>query len=312
MKKPNLFLVGAVKAGTTAVYQYLHQHPEIGMSKIKEPFYFAKDIKCEDFSDRYKRRVLNLEKYFSQEKLERRHIAYVENINQYMRLFDHCLDGKYLGEASAGYLYSEVAAKEIYKFNQKSKILIILRNPMERAFSHWLMLRRMGLSDAHDFIKAVEKDYDGNEKGWGISDLYVELGMYYHAVQRYLRVFPEKNVKIMLYDDLVKDSRRFMGDVFTFLGITNDVCIDCTEKHNKSILPRSDDFAKIVERFNLRKKTKNIFNPKIKKIFKEIYYSNVEVPKITDKEKLCTSKYFYNDIMKTASYIEKDLSIWLK
>ena len=219
-KKPNLFIVGAAKAGTTSLHKYLDQHPDIYMAPIKEPHHFSSDINFEEFNENYKQQVrFDLKRYLTQKRLTNKHIAFIEDKEKYLELFREANNEKYFGEGSNGYLYSKVAAKEICDFNPHARIIILLRNPVDRAFSHWLMDFRNTDNDIGNFVEALEADYKGKYKGWGVSHLYVELGRYSNQVKRYLDNFPKEQIKIFLYEDFRKNNLHVLNDIFRFLGV---------------------------------------------------------------------------------------------
>ena len=192
MKKPNLFIVGAAKAGTTSIYKYLSEHPDIYMSPIKEPNFFGSDISWEDFRHDYKINTqLDFDKYFSKKKLIHKHIAFIEDINLYMKLFRNGEDFKILGEASTSYLYSKLAAKEIYKFNPTAKIIIILRDPLERTISHYLMDYSSKKYKTKNILEDLKKDFYSSKKGYGITNLYIDLSLYSEQILRYIKIFPK-------------------------------------------------------------------------------------------------------------------------
>jgi len=164
-KLPNFFIVGAAKAGTTSLYNYLKQHPDIYMSPIKEPNYFAKDIDINLFRKDYKKTALiDTQKYFSKPKLEELHLAFITELEDYIKLFQKVSNEKVIGETSVSYLYSKVAAKEIKKLVPDAKIVIILRDPIERAYSHYLMNLKEGLITERNFIKEILVDYNKSYK----------------------------------------------------------------------------------------------------------------------------------------------------
>ncbi|WP_353686678.1 sulfotransferase [Thermodesulfovibrio sp. 3462-1] len=204
-KIPNFFIVGAQKAGTTSLYEYLKEHPEIYMSPVKEPHYFAKDLDYENMRRDMKRTTI-----------------FIRTLEEYLELFNGVKNEKAIGEASPSYLYSKVAAYEIKKFNPDAKVIMILRDPVERAYSHYLMNLRDGLTSEKDFIKEVLSDLKKPKKGWGISHLYIELGLYYEQVKRYLDTFPKDNVKILLYEDFKLNTYEVIKDIFSFLGVENN------------------------------------------------------------------------------------------
>jgi len=141
-KLPNFFIVGAAKSGTTSLYHHLCQHLDVFMSPVKEPHYFSRDVGVRSFkADDTKSIFANLRGYIDFILKSR---FYILNFEKYKRLFSNVKNEKAIGEASVSYLVSKVAAEEIYKFNPDAKIIIILRNPVKRAFSHWLMDLRIG------------------------------------------------------------------------------------------------------------------------------------------------------------------------
>jgi hypothetical protein len=159
MDKQMLFIIGAAKAGTTTLQSMLNKHPEIYFSPIKEPNHFCTDIKIENFTKEYKRNTfLDTDKYFSEKELKPLQLSFVKRREQYLQLFkDAEQEHKILAEASTSYMFSEIAAHEIYKFNEEAKILVILRNPAERAFSHYLMGLRYGYT-TKNFREEIEND----------------------------------------------------------------------------------------------------------------------------------------------------------
>ena len=146
--KPNLFIVGAAKAGTSALHAILSEHPNIFMSPVKEPNYFSSDLLVDNFNSEQKKKFKNEKIQFLNNGAVRPcHQLYVRNKTDYLRLFkDADSKVKYCGEASVSYLFSKIAAQKIKEFNPVSKIIIILRNPVERAFSHFLMDLKIGRS----------------------------------------------------------------------------------------------------------------------------------------------------------------------
>src|SRR6056297_944384 len=139
-KTPNLFIVGAAKAGTTSLYHYLKSHGDVYFSPVKEPNYFSTDIKTAEFTSIYKRNVDVVPKDFYNKKPEKNiQLSFIRDENRYRNLFQWVNGKSVVGECSTSYLYSKEAAENIIKFNPKAKIIIVLRNPAERTFSHYLM-----------------------------------------------------------------------------------------------------------------------------------------------------------------------------
>ena len=139
--KANLFLIGAAKSGTTALAATLGQHPAIAPLPIKEPGHFSTDLRTPVFSSRYNR-LLQWDEaaYFKKAPFEERHIGFVESELNYQKLVNQALtsnpDSKYVLDASTAYLYSANAPAQLRHYAADAQIVLLLRNPIERAYSH--------------------------------------------------------------------------------------------------------------------------------------------------------------------------------
>ena len=177
---PTFIVVGANKGGTTSIYHYLKQHILVYLAPVKEPHFFSKDIDVNLFKREFAQNKLqDIDKYVNGEMKEEFHAAFIRDVEQYKKLFSKVQDQKAVGELSTSYLFSEVAAKEIKALIPDCKIIICLRNPFERAYSHYRMNLWTGNSNEFDFYKALVEDYDHKPKVWGIAPLYTEIGLYY-------------------------------------------------------------------------------------------------------------------------------------
>ena len=310
---PNLFVVGAVKSGTSSLHAYLRQHPAIFMSPIKEPHFFSDDLRLENFSREYRDRVkLDVNEYLRNAILPSRHIAFIDELHQYSQLFREAGDASIIGESSPGYLYSNRAAERIFDFNPQAKILMVLRHPVERAYSHYLMdVRDFENSDV-GFVAAFERDVAAVKKGWGNSHLYLELGLYSDQVQRYLDRFPEEQLKICLYDDLQHDPAGFMGEIFQFLGVdgtARDVIELSTHEHVAS-LPKFTMLNRLLFTSDLAKKLSNVLPHKFRRYLKKSMLSQKSIPQLKQAEFDHVIDYFRDDIQKLSVLLHRDLRQW--
>src|ERR1700744_4238921 len=134
MKAPNFFIVGAPKAGTTSLYNYLGQHPQIYMSPIKEPNYFAGEMRLDNFVEEARRRIADemhdLQEYLRGDMRQNRFGGWVSAWEDYLKLFRNVTDEIAIGEATPCYLWSETAARNIAARIPDAKIIINLRNPV--------------------------------------------------------------------------------------------------------------------------------------------------------------------------------------
>jgi len=133
----NLFVVGAVKGGTTSLYTVLKKHKDINMSPLKEPHYFSKNIDIKKFRKEYRASYVSddeLEKYLAGEMCDELFLAFIGTEMDYQKLFKKRNNEKYLGEVSPSYLYSQIAAKNIYEYNRKAKIIIYTKKSYRTNF----------------------------------------------------------------------------------------------------------------------------------------------------------------------------------
>lgn len=204
---PNLFVVGAAKAGTTSLWRYLGQHPEIFMSRLKEPHFFSG----------YRPPIYPV----------------VHDEAAYLRLFAAAAT-RLRGEASPSYLWSEAAATRIKRVSPDAKILIALRDPVERAHSLHAHVRRIGLERA-GFAAAVAAELRSGSPPEGSE--YVARSRYAADVARYRDLFGE-NVRVILFEELVADVGRELAGVFAFLGVDPGVATRIEpEAHNAHAEP---------------------------------------------------------------------------
>jgi len=280
--KPNLFIVGAAKAGTTSIYNYLKQHPDVFVSPIKEPNYFGSDVNWVGFREDHKKNTeIDFDNYFSKKILQEKHIAFLDTEENYLKLFKESKGYKIRSEFSTSYLYSENAAREIYSFNKNAKIIIILREPVSRTFSHYLMDLSADRQSKNDILINLKEDYNNPKKGYCISNLYLELSLYTEQVKRYLKVFPKNQILILRFEELIVNPKIFTENIFDFIGVSPNNNIVYTSKFNQTTHPKNQLIKKIV-RF---KKFIPDFILKLIKKNKSVFYRPSDKSVISDEAK---------------------------
>lgn len=198
MIRPNLFIVGAAKAGTTSLHRILAGHPEVAMSRIKEPHFFA-DVAPNPAMPHF--------------------VPPVKDLAAYLDLFPPRPAARFAGEASPSYLYDESAPARIKDASPQAKIVVMLRDPVERAYSHYLMDVREGIQHL-SFADALKEDSKHTDRRWNTAcHLYVDLGLYGLQVRRYLEVFASEQVHLIETDDLRTSAGQTLGALARFLGI---------------------------------------------------------------------------------------------
>ncbi|BAU65525.1 sulfotransferase [Stanieria sp. NIES-3757] len=209
MNKPNLLLVGQPKSGTTALHQFLGQHPEIYMTSIKEPHFFCHDFHQE--SDRYYQTRLFFD--FREEKA-------------YLKLFAQAEGAKIAGESSTNYLYSQVAAQAIYDFNPEAKIIIILREPATFLYSLHSHYVKFTEENEQDFVRALALE-PVRKAGKSLSPrvtspsylYYSQRVKYYEQVKRYYDLFDASQIKVILFENFKDNNEAVYQDILNFLSV---------------------------------------------------------------------------------------------
>ncbi len=261
---PNLFVVGAAKAGTTSLWRYLDEHPEIWMAPVKEPNFFSGV-----------RHPLNPD---------------VVDEASYLRLFAPGARSKLRGEASTSYLWHEGVPAAIKRVSPEARILISLRDPVERAHSAYWHAVRHG-KEGRPFMEAVQAELEEPRRR------YVVSGFYASAVSRYLAAFPG-SVHVLFLEDLALDPRREMRGVFDSLDVDTALAdrLDAAV-HNTFALPRSRLAATVhnsprvraaarlvaplrlrlrVQEMLLRRPRKGAMEPEAEALLTEIFAADVE------------------------------------
>lgn len=205
MKKPNFFISGGPRCGTTALYTYLSEHPQIFMSEVKELNYFATDFP-------------GVQK-----------IAF-KTVDDYHKVFAKA-DERHLGvgEASPFYLFSQVAFKNMLAYDPKAKVILILRNPVDFIESYHQLNLSLLREDEPDLAKAWDlqaerklgRHIPSGARGTELL-MYGEVGQFGRYVERLLAIFPREQVKIFLYDDLRADTRAVYEELLAFINVPSD------------------------------------------------------------------------------------------
>ena len=307
---PNFFIVGAARAGTTSFADYMRSHPDVFMSPIKEPHYFSSDIDCQAFRADFRRDCrVDPPDYFSGSARKKIHQAFIRSASNYDSLFSGAADAKVVGEASTSYLFSSVAAERIHQETKHPRILILLRNPVERAYSHFLMDLKQGYAPELDFVSAVEADFNRNEKGWGISNLYVELGRYAHQVKRYLNIFSPGQVKILFRDDYENNLPEALDGVFRFLGLDPRFSTaDLNRRLNSAQVPRYPSAHRVATALGLEKAARLIIPRQARSRIKRHYFRKPAPLSKKDFEQLLP--YFRESTEELSQLLKRDLRDW--
>jgi len=258
MKKVDFLIVGAQKSGTTALYQYLRQHPIINMSKVKEIHFFD-----------------------NEKNFENQNVPY----DKYHEFFPQIFHPNLWGEATPIYMYWNNSIERIWKYNPNIKLIVLLRNPMERAYSHWNMECDRD-AESLSFFEAIKNEETRTQKALPFKHRvfsYVDRGFYVEQLRNIYRYFPKKQVLVLKYESLKKDYEQTLLSICNFLEI---------EKHEfkelKNIHSRKYKQKISLEEYNF---LRNIFIHDIEHLEKTLNWDCSEWKKKKKKKKVL----FYRD-----------------
>jgi hypothetical protein len=291
MSKPNFLLVGAGKSATRSLYNYMIQHPDVYMPKMKEPqFFVAREVKG------------RIQKW-------------VEEEQQYFKLFEGSDGKKAIGEASVMYLffYQEAIKNILHHLGREVKILMILRNPVDRAYSAYNFVHVNNPDEKFSFEEALDKEEERWQKRATLFMQYKRMGLYAEAVKAYLAAFPQ--VHIMWYDEFRQNPAEVLQGVFRFLGVKTDLPIDYARQWNKGGKKWKNPFLRwLFMSDNVFKKSYKVFFPKRKGVRTHEFFTDKFMQKtepMNPETRKMLQQYFRNDIEQLQTITGKNLQHWL-
>lgn len=301
MIMPNFLVIGAAKAGTTSLYKYLEQHPDLYMSSFKEPGFFAFEGE---------KPVLNGP---GAQKWVDRWVT--TDLFSYQQLFKEYTGQKAIGEASSYYLYyHDKVPFTIKKYVPNVKLIVILRDPVDRAFSNYVWAVRDRAEPIADFSEALSAENGRILDNWGVKWRYLDQGFYCRQLQPYYERFNRDRIKVCLYEDLISNPVGLIQDIFSFLDIDNTFVPDISRKHNKSLLPRNKAWHQFLTKPNAVKSLLKPFLPVELRQYlqKTATAKNLFKPQLTPGIRQKLVKQYREDILQLQDLIDRDLSSWLK
>jgi len=235
------------------------------------------------------------------------------DIETYTGLFMPAGKTAVTGEASTVYLANETTPMQIYRHRPDTKIIAILRNPIERAYSHFKHFRRDGFEPLSSFSEAYQAEEERKESNWFQSYFYLEAGFYASQIQRYLEYFPAEQMKFFLFEDL-QNADVMMRDIFAFLGVETNISLDTKTRHNPSGKLRLPALYQRVH-------TSQFIKPVLRKIIPPKLWGSIrgvwEKLLIKKGDSLSKEVYeqllpiFSEDITELQTILDRDLTHWL-
>ena len=281
---PNFFIVGAMKAGTTSLYEYLKNIPGIYMSTIKEPHYFSQSI----ISDSNHR------------------LHPIRDKKEYLSFFENVKKEKIVGEASVSYLLDPLAPKLIHQIVPHARILISVRDPVERALSHYLprVQARWKIGIFHQELqKEVNTKTDPYESSLGL-----QHGLYSENIKRYLDIFGKKQVKIIIFEELVKNTKGVLKEILGFLDLDTSLTHFKTKAHNPHRIARGSVAESILWSTKASKLSRKFLSPSSRKLIQEkLLLKKQPKPKMDPVDSKVLIEFYRDDVKKMEELLGRKL-----
>lgn len=295
-KLPDFLIVGAAKSGTTSLYHYLSEHPEIYLNDKKELRFLS-----------------SMPRNFQGPGDENVNKSIPKDVKEYRKLFSTMHNGQKAGDISPDYLYYyENSISNMKKYLVNPKVIVILRNPIERAFSQYGHFVRDG-REKESFANALSLCNEREQMNWEWAWQYLNVGLYYEQVKAYKENF--ENVKVYLFEDLKSDPKNLIKDIFEFLEVDSNFTPDnLKEKFNVSGMPKNKLLHNFLHNKNILKSIVKTFIPPSyrRKIIQNLKLKNMKKVPMKFEDRNYLKEFYRDDIRKLEKLIDRDLSHWLK
>jgi len=305
---PNFLIIGAAKSGTTSLYHYLKDHPDIFMSSVKETNFFLGDGKtaAEEIGLDGKSRSLTR----------------IATLADYSALFQNAVQEKARGEASPKYLYYPGVAQRIKEVIPNTKIIVILRHPVDRAYSAFLHHLREGEEEYTDFAAVLREEPNRIERGIDPKYHYRNRGFYFKQLSPYYDAFGAEKVQVYLYEDLRKEPLSLMRHLFGVLGVDPAFEPNMGTEHNISGVPKNQLLHKV---YGFLKSDRNVVKELGKRVLPgtlrqqlkgrivgSLQKNNLIKPSLPPEIRTNLIRGYREDIVQLQSLIGRDLTHWLE
>lgn len=291
---PTFLIVGVAKAGTTSLYEYLGQHPQIFVSPVRAPNFFGLgEQPSPTYGGPVKSRPIH-----------------APTLAAYHALFEGAQTARALGEGSSYFNFTPRAAARIQQYIPQARLLIILRQPAERAYSQYLYARRMGWEPATTFQAALDEEPRRQAEGWFPFLCYRESSLYADKLRAFYERFPAEQIHLSLFDDFRRQPLVVMRQIYHFLGVDPDFTPDVSVSHNPAAVglwpwlrsPHNEKAARLWRYLpgGLRQR-----------LFQQMSKVNVVQRALDPRLRRQLTAEFHNDITATQTLIGRDLTDWL-
>ncbi|PSJ17034.1 sulfotransferase family protein [Nitrosomonas supralitoralis] len=280
---PDFVVIGAFKAGSTSMHHYFAQHPDVFMTKVKEPNYFSFDPTDKTHAEMSRQQLM------------------VSSLAEYESLFEDAKDDQIKGEVSPYYLYSPIALQRMKEIVPAIKMIACLRNPVRRAYSHYLMRLRSGI-ETKSPKEAFSKDA-----------FWVKASLYADALQRYQQMFSQDQLKFVLFENLIDNPQTLMSELFTFIGVDPVFRVNTEYRFNPGGMPKfpwlHHSLSALKRIPGLRRHTPPFIRNRLARIRDRNLIPAEVLAEDVQQQWL---RYYQDDILRVQDILQLDLSSWLE
>jgi Sulfotransferase family len=277
------------------------------MSPIKEPHYFADEIRPDNFDDEMRRA---LREYHQDSVSATFSGGPISEWRDYLELFQHVIGETAIGEASVCYLWSKSAPKNIAAQFPEAKILIVLRDPVERTFSQY----RHMLGFAKSFVsfrEEVDAALRSTSTRLGRLNPFLEFGLHCEQVKRYFALFPREHVRIYFYEEYLRNPLGLLQDVFRFLSVEQSFVPDFSQKYLPARVQRSYILNRLLRRLGLWQHLSDLSPPVLRRQLQRVAFRPGNVLALDPADRARLVDFYRDDIRNLSSLLNRDLSHWL-
>jgi hypothetical protein len=287
MTLPNFMIIGVAKAGTTSLFRYLDEHPQVFMCSEKGSNFFGyEDARNWRWTDEGKPPAL-------------RHFQ-ARTFAEYEALFAGVTNEIAIGEASPQYLRCPTAAQRIHDCIPTVKLIASLRNPADRAFSGFLMRTRRG-----EPVKSIAEELTPAAS-------HVQEGLYYKRLKRYFDLFPREQIKILIFEEFKQDPARTVAELFEFVGVDPSYKPDTSVAHNPAAVPKNRLLNRLYYHPSVIRVAKWVFPESVQNLARKVRDKNLtKPPKFPAEVRADLLNHYRTDIFQLEGLLGRDLSIWL-
>jgi Sulfotransferase family len=300
MTLPNFVIIGAGRSGTNQLYSLLTQHPQIYMSPVKEPNFFA--FEGQELCFRGP----------GDDDVNRHSVI---RLSDYRELFRGVSSERAVGEASPRYMEVAGTAERIRHHIPDAKLIAILRDPIERAYSSFLLHVRDGRECCRDLGEALRLERQRRDENWSWG-AYFEGSLYYQQLSRFWRVFPSEQIRIFLFEDLVRHRRQLLHDVFRFLSVDEDFEPGDEGLRNRGGTPRSRLLHRALTANAVTSRVKSLLPTPLRTTLaarlRALRESNLDRPPLGEEVRRELAERYKEEVAKLEAAIGRDLSHWLR